>query len=105
VGSQPFSLRQSSFDAQAETAEVLRLDRTFTISGTATSLAVFKHANDHEHFFGALRKTGLPVSSPDALARYAPLSVVHPHLGTGPTCWISKPGCEAATAIWAPHRM
>jgi hypothetical protein len=48
-------------EAQAETAEVLRLDPTFTISGTATSLAVFKHAKDHEHFFGALRKTGLPV--------------------------------------------
>ncbi len=48
-------------ETPAEAAEVLRLDPTFTISGTAKSLAVFKHAKDHEHFFGPLRKTGLPV--------------------------------------------
>jgi hypothetical protein len=36
------------------------LDPTFTVSGTAKSLAAFKHAKDHEHFFGALRKAGFP---------------------------------------------
>jgi adenylate cyclase len=47
-------------EAQAEAAEVLRLDSAFTVSGTAGSLAAFKEPKDHEHFFGALRKAGLP---------------------------------------------
>ena len=46
--------------AQAETAEALRLDSTFTVSGTAKSLAAFKHAKDHEHFFSAFRQAGFP---------------------------------------------
>jgi len=48
-------------ETSAEAAEVLRLDPTFTIYGTAKSLVAFKYAKDDEHFFGALRKTGLPV--------------------------------------------
>jgi adenylate cyclase len=47
-------------EARAETNEVLRLDSSFTVSGTAKSLAAFKHAKDHEHFFGALRRAGFP---------------------------------------------
>ena len=45
-------------EAKAETAETLRLDSTFTVSGTAKSLAAFKHAKDNEHLFGALRRAG-----------------------------------------------
>ena len=40
-------------EARAETAKVLRLDFSFTVSGTAKPLAAFKHAQDHEHFFVA----------------------------------------------------
>ena len=46
-------------EARAETAEVLRLDSGFTVSGTAKSLAAFKHAKDHEHF---LVRCGVPAS-------------------------------------------
>ena len=46
--------------ARSEAAEMLRLDPTFTISGTAKSLAAFKYEKDHEHFFGALGRAGLP---------------------------------------------
>jgi hypothetical protein len=47
-------------EAKAETAEALRLDSTFTVSGTAKSLTAFKRAEDDEHFFGALRRAGFP---------------------------------------------
>jgi adenylate cyclase len=46
--------------ARAAAAEVLRLDPTFTIAGTARLLAAFKEAKDDKHFFDALRKAGLP---------------------------------------------
>jgi hypothetical protein len=47
-------------EAKAEIAETLRLDFSFTVSGTAKSLAAFKAPKDDEHFFGALRRAGLP---------------------------------------------
>jgi adenylate cyclase len=47
-------------EANAETAETLRLDSSFTVSGTAKSLAAFKHPKDDEHFLGALRRAGFP---------------------------------------------
>jgi len=47
-------------EAKNETAEALRLDATFTVSGTAKSVAAFKRAEDHEHFFSALRRAGFP---------------------------------------------
>ena len=47
-------------EAKAETAETLRLDSTFTVSGTAKLVAAFKRAENHEHFFGALRRAGFP---------------------------------------------
>ena len=47
-------------EAKAETAEALRLDSTFTVSGTARSVAAFKRAKDHQNFFRALRRAGFP---------------------------------------------
>jgi adenylate cyclase len=47
-------------EANTETAETLRLDSSFTVSGTAKSLAAFKHPKDDEHFLGALRRAGFP---------------------------------------------
>lgn len=47
-------------EAKAATAETLRLDSTFTVSGTAKSVAAFKRAKDHEHFFSAFRRAGFP---------------------------------------------
>ena len=43
-------------EAMTETAETLRLDSTFTVS--AKSVAAFKRAQDHEHFFSAWRRAG-----------------------------------------------
>jgi hypothetical protein len=40
-----------------------------------------------------------------AVRSYEPLRLVQSHFGTGPTPVISKPGCDATTAIAAPHRM
>ena len=47
-------------EAQAEAAEVLRLQPSFTIAGTARRLAAFKCPEDDRHFFDGLRKAGLP---------------------------------------------
>jgi adenylate cyclase len=47
-------------EAKAETAETLRLDSSFTVSGTTKLVAAFQLAEDHEHFFGALRRAGFP---------------------------------------------
>jgi hypothetical protein len=47
-------------EAKAEAAETLRLDSTFTVSGALKSVAAFKRAEDHEHFFRALRRAGFP---------------------------------------------
>jgi adenylate cyclase len=44
--------------AKTETAETLRLDSTFAVS--AKSVAAFKRAEDHEHFFNAWRRAGFP---------------------------------------------
>lgn len=46
--------------AQAAVVEAMRMNPDFTISGTARRLAMFKSAEDDAHFFGALRKAGLP---------------------------------------------
>jgi len=46
--------------ARAEIAEVLRIEPTHTISGTARRLAIFKSREDAEHYFDGLRKAGLP---------------------------------------------
>jgi len=43
-------------DAKTETAETLQLDSTFAVS--AKSVAAFKRAEDHEHFFGAWHRAG-----------------------------------------------
>jgi adenylate cyclase len=45
-------------EAKAEIAETLRLDSNFTVS--AKSVAAFKRAADHEHFFRALHRAGFP---------------------------------------------
>jgi adenylate cyclase len=47
-------------EARASASVVLRMNPSFTISGTARRLVCFKHAKDEELFFGALRKAGLP---------------------------------------------
>jgi adenylate cyclase len=46
--------------AKNEAAEVLRLDPTYTICGTAKRIMVFKHPSHTEHFLDGLRKAGLP---------------------------------------------
>jgi adenylate cyclase len=46
--------------ARVETAEVLRIQPNFTISGTTRQLAAFKDPEDDNHFFDGLRKAGLP---------------------------------------------
>ena len=46
--------------AAAEAAEVLRIDPKYTIEGTQARLTPFKRPEDAEHFFGGLRKAGLP---------------------------------------------
>ena len=47
-------------EAQAEAAEVLRIDPKYTIDGTQRRLALFKRPEDAEHLFDGLRKAGLP---------------------------------------------
>jgi adenylate cyclase len=47
-------------DARAEAAEVIRIQPTFTIEGTATKVSVFKKAQHAAHFYDGLRKAGLP---------------------------------------------
>ncbi len=49
-------------EARAEAAEVLRIDRNYTIDGTQRRLSVFKRPEDAEHVFNALCKAGLPES-------------------------------------------
>ena len=46
--------------AQAEIAELLRMDPGVTISSPVRTLTAFKHAEDNRHFHDALRKAGLP---------------------------------------------
>ena len=46
--------------ARAEAAEVLRIDPKWTIEGAGAQLSRFKRAEDAEHYFGGLRKAGLP---------------------------------------------
>jgi adenylate cyclase len=48
-------------EARGQAAEVLRLDPKFTIC-KLRKLAGFKHARDAEHYFDALRKSGMPES-------------------------------------------
>jgi adenylate cyclase len=47
-------------EARAEAAEVLRIDRKFTIDGTSRRLFLYKRPEDAEHIFDGLRKAGLP---------------------------------------------
>jgi adenylate cyclase len=47
-------------EAGTEVAEVLRIEPTYTIDGTERRLRSFKFPKDAEHFFGGLRKAGLP---------------------------------------------
>jgi adenylate cyclase len=46
--------------ARAEVAEVLRIQPSFTISGTARWTMPFKSAQDGEHLFEGLRMAGVP---------------------------------------------
>jgi adenylate cyclase len=46
--------------ARAEADEVLRIEPSYTIEGTAKRIVVFKHANDADRFLEGLRKAGLP---------------------------------------------
>jgi adenylate cyclase len=46
--------------ARAEADEVLRIEPSYTIEGTAKRIMVFKHAKDADHFLEGLRKAGLP---------------------------------------------
>jgi tetratricopeptide (TPR) repeat protein len=46
--------------ARAEAAEVLRIDPNWTIEGAGAQLSIFKRTEDAEHYFGGLRKAGLP---------------------------------------------
>jgi adenylate cyclase len=47
-------------EARANVAEVLRLRPGYTISEAGRRLAGFKHGRDDKHFFGSLRKAGMP---------------------------------------------
>jgi adenylate cyclase len=47
-------------EAQAEAAEVLRLDPKFTIDGTQKQFSRFKRPEYAAHLFDGLRKAGLP---------------------------------------------
>jgi adenylate cyclase len=47
-------------EARAEAAEILRIDRNYTIDGTQRRLALFKRPEDVEHLLDGLRKAGLP---------------------------------------------
>jgi adenylate cyclase len=45
--------------ARAEAEEVLRIDPSYTIEGTARRIVVFRHAKDADHFLEGLRKAEL----------------------------------------------
>ena len=47
-------------EARAEAAEVLRIEPTYTITGTSKRIMRFKNAKDAAHIFAGLRKAGLP---------------------------------------------
>lgn len=47
-------------EARAEVTEVLRIGPKYTIDGTSGRIATFKNPKDAAHFFGGLRKAGLP---------------------------------------------
>ena len=47
-------------EAREEAAEVLRIDRNYTIDGTQRRMSPFKRPEDARHLFDALRKAGLP---------------------------------------------
>ena len=47
-------------EAQAEAAEVLRIDPKYTIDGHARTTNVFRLPEDAAHYFDGLRKAGLP---------------------------------------------
>jgi len=47
-------------DARKEATEILRIQPSYTISGTQRAINDFKRPQDAEHFFGSLRKAGLP---------------------------------------------
>lgn len=49
-----------STEAHAAAAEALRIDPTYTITGTSRILMRFKYQEHAEHFFDGLRKAGLP---------------------------------------------
>jgi adenylate cyclase len=46
--------------AQAEVAEVLRIEPKYAINGTQRRLISFKFPKHAEHFLDGLRKAGLP---------------------------------------------
>jgi adenylate cyclase len=47
-------------EARAEAAEVLRIEPTYTIEGAGAQINAFKRTQDAEHYFGGLRKAGIP---------------------------------------------
>jgi adenylate cyclase len=47
-------------DANAEAAELLRLNPRYSISGTQRRVSIYKHAEDMEHLVDGLQKAGLP---------------------------------------------
>jgi tetratricopeptide (TPR) repeat protein len=47
-------------EARTEVAEILQIQRNYTISGTARLVNAFKRAKDDKHFLDGLRKAGLP---------------------------------------------
>jgi adenylate cyclase len=47
-------------EAQAEAAEVLRINPNYTISGTQKRVSILRRADDLEHLVEGLRKAGLP---------------------------------------------
>ena len=46
--------------AVIEGQEVLRIDPNYTIDGSAKLFLPFKRAQDGSHFYGGLRKAGIP---------------------------------------------
>jgi adenylate cyclase len=46
--------------ARAEAAEALRIQPKYTIEGTQARVTPFKRTEDADHYFGGLRKAGLP---------------------------------------------
>jgi adenylate cyclase len=47
-------------EAQAEAAEVLRIEPNFTVDRSYRRVSVYKRPQDAEHFFDGFRKAGLP---------------------------------------------